>query len=130
MAALTFVRSGVFLLMLGSLFSIFPAMATEVPVISAVELAAQIQKNEAPFLLDVREPQEFEQAHIDGAVLIPLRTLSEHLNEVPKDKPVVVVCRSGNRSCQGTIFLMEHGFTNVKNLDGGMIAWSKRIASR
>jgi phage shock protein E len=76
-------------------------------------------------LIDVREPDEYQAGHIPGAVLWPLRDLPQHLGEVPKDKTVIAVCRSGNRSGKATDFLRQTGFDNVHNMQGGMIAWEK-----
>jgi len=74
-------------------------------------------------VIDVREDWEFAEGHIPGAVLIPLQSLPERLDEVPRDQPVVVACRSGNRSGQAFRFLEGEGFDNVSNMTGGMIAW-------
>lgn len=78
-------------------------------------------------LIDVRQPDEFtsDLGHIPGAKLIVLDTLPEHINEIPKDKTVVFVCRSGGRSARATDFAVEHGFKNVYNLKGGMILWNE-----
>ena len=75
-------------------------------------------------MLDVRTPEEWNEYHIPGSTLIPLDQLETRLNEVPKDKDVVVVCRSGNRSLSATRQLASAGF-NVVNLRGGMLAWSR-----
>jgi rhodanese-related sulfurtransferase len=75
------------------------------------------------FILDVREPFEWDEIHIPGATLIPLDTLASRMSDVPRDKPIVVVCRSGNRSQHGRDILLNAGFTNVTSLDGGMRAW-------
>ena len=76
-------------------------------------------------VLDVREPDEFTGAlgHIAGAQLIPLGSLSENFNKVSKEKPVVVVCRSGARSAQATMMLKNAGYAKVANLAGGMQRW-------
>lgn len=77
-------------------------------------------------LLDVREAAEFssrELGHATGATLIPLGTLRERLSELPKDKPVVVLCRSGRRSAQACAILDKAGFPQVANIPGGMIRW-------
>lgn len=68
--------------------------------------ASQYQKDGA-FMLDVREPDEWNAGHIPGAVLVPLGDLPTRLNEVPKDKEIVVVCRSGNRSATGRDILLS-----------------------
>jgi rhodanese-related sulfurtransferase len=91
--------------------------------IDAKQLEEQLAAASAPVLIDVRQPSEYEDAHIQGAKLIPLGELPERLAEIPKDKPVVVYCRSGARSARAAAFLREKGFTNIENLSGGMISW-------
>ncbi len=92
--------------------------------ISAVEAA---QKREAgAFLLDVRQPDEWEAVHIPGATLIPLDQLETRLNEVPRDQEVVVVCRSGNRSATGRDILLNAGFKQVTSMAGGMNDWQRQ----
>jgi phage shock protein E len=81
-----------------------------------------ISKPPRPFLLDVRSPEEFQQGHISGAVLIPLGELMDHLDRVPKDKLVVCVCASGSRSSVATRRLEKAGY-QVKNMKGGMSRW-------
>lgn len=75
------------------------------------------------FLLDVRTPEEFATGHISGAANISVQTLAARLAEVPKDEPVVVYCRSGNRSATAVQMLKEAGYTTVYDL-GGVIAWT------
>jgi sulfur dioxygenase len=76
-------------------------------------------------VVDVREPDEFEGplGHIIGARLVPLDTLADKAKDIPKEKPVVTVCRSGARSAQATVILQRQGFTKVANLAGGMLRW-------
>lgn len=76
-------------------------------------------------IVDVREESEYhgELSHIHGAELVPLATLSERARDWDKDQPVVLVCRSGGRSAQGTVLLQKAGFEKVANLAGGMIGW-------
>ena len=76
-------------------------------------------------ILDVREDWEYAEGHIPGAVLLPLGSIPDRLSEIPQDKTVVAVCRSGNRSGQATQFLRQQGFDNVHNMEGGMIAWDE-----
>lgn len=85
------------------------------------------QKKDQVALIDVRQPEEFtgDLGHIPGSQLIVLDTLADHLNEIPKDRTVVFVCRSGGRSARATSFAIEHGFQNVYNLKGGMILWNE-----
>lgn len=83
--------------------------------------------DEGAAILDVREPWEFEQARIEGAVLIPLKSLSGRVAEVPTDRPVVVNCHHGGRSMQAVNFLRQQGLNNVTNLEGGIDRWSLEI---
>ena len=78
-------------------------------------------------LLDVREPQEYAQGHAPGSVLIPLGELDQRLAEISqyKDKPVALICRSGNRSAHAQKVLLKAGFTATTNIEGGMIAWQR-----
>lgn len=73
-------------------------------------------------LLDVRTPQEFASGHIPGAVNISLQTLESRLSELPTDRPIVVYCRSGNRSATAASILLRRGFTQLYDL-GGIITW-------
>ena len=74
-------------------------------------------------LVDVREVQEFKQGHIAGAVNIPLSQIERRLNEIPKDKPVYLYCRSGMRSKQAAKLLSRHGYNEISQLNGGISVW-------
>jgi rhodanese-related sulfurtransferase len=74
------------------------------------------------YLLDVREPYEWEAGHVEGAVHVPMGEVMSRLAEIPVDRDVVVVCKVGGRSAQVVEYLNEVGRTAV-NLDGGMYAW-------
>jgi len=77
-----------------------------------------------PFvLLDVRTQEEYQAGHIQGAKLMPVQTLADHLAEVPKDKQVYVYCHSGSRSAKAAKLLASHGFTRIENMQGGIEAW-------
>ena len=76
-------------------------------------------------IFDVREPFEYDEKHIPGVTLIPLGEVPNRTNEIPKDKTVIMTCRSGNRSGQATDYLRSQGFTNVHNMEGGIVAWEK-----
>ena len=100
-----------------------PAAAAALPAeISVADAAAK--RDAGAFILDVRQPDEWNAVHIPGATLIPLDQLEARVNEVPKDKEVVVVCRSGNRSQQGRDILKSAGFSQVTSMAGGMNQWS------
>jgi rhodanese-related sulfurtransferase len=75
------------------------------------------------FLLDVREQSEWNEAHITGAVLVPLGQLSTRLSEIPADRDVLIICRSGNRSAQARDVLRAAGYPNATSINGGMNAW-------
>ena len=76
-------------------------------------------------VLDVREPTEFSGplGHIRGATLVPLGDLAQRAKELPKDKPIVAVCRAGSRSAHATAILQKAGFADIANLPGGMLRW-------
>jgi len=75
-------------------------------------------------LLDVRESDEYAQSHIAGSLWIPLGELSSRLQELPRDRLIIVVCRSGARSAQGRDTLLASGFKKVTSLSGGIQAWT------
>jgi len=88
-----------------------------------VARAYQMYKDGA-FVVDVRTQEEWDDVHIPGTVLIPLDELPARLSEVPRDKDVVVVCRSGNRSKEGTQILLDAGYDRVVCMKGGIREWS------
>ena len=96
---------------------------TSLPLEITVNEAAA-KREAGAFILDVREQEEWNAVHIPGATLIPLGSLSERLSEIPKDKEIVVVCRSGNRSAQGRDILLRNGFEMVTSMAGGMKQWA------
>jgi len=75
------------------------------------------------FVLDVRTVEEWNEFHAPNSTLIPLDQLASRLNEVPRDRQVVVVCRSGNRSQQGRDILLNAGFEQVTSMTGGLNEW-------
>jgi rhodanese-related sulfurtransferase len=84
---------------------------------------ADLHASDSIVVLDVREPFEHERGVIPGALELPLGDLPQRIDEVPMDRPVVLVCRSGNRSDQARHYLESEGFENVHNMLGGMNAW-------
>ncbi|MEO5912616.1 MAG: molybdopterin-synthase adenylyltransferase MoeB [Luteolibacter sp.] len=91
--------------------------------ITTSELRTQLQGPFDGLLIDVREPDEYAVAHIEGSRLIPLKTLPEQLDSLPKDREILVHCKAGGRSAKAVQMLLDHGFTRVKNVTGGMDAW-------
>ncbi len=88
-----------------------------------VQTTAALREQPDVMILDVREQDEWDAGHIPGAVFMPMGQVPDRLSEIPKDKTVIVQCRSGNRSSQVTDFLVQQGFTNVHNMAGGLNAW-------
>jgi rhodanese-related sulfurtransferase len=80
-------------------------------------------REEGAFVLDVRQPEEWVEYHVPGSTLIPLDQLESRLAEVPRDREVLVVCRSGNRSATGRDILLQAGFSEVTSLAGGLSQW-------
>ena len=101
--------------------------AADAPEITVEELNHRRKAGEALLLLDVREPQEYEIARIEGARLIPLGQLPDRLGELRNDVALVVHCHSGMRSARAVQFLRQNGFPQAVNLAGGIDAWSERI---
>jgi len=91
------------------------------------ELKRKIDAKEDFFLLDVREPTEFQIGRIPGSTLIPLGEVPQRVNEIPRDKEIVVHCKMGARSATAAAFLRQQGYKNVKNLKGGILDWSDKI---
>ena len=80
-------------------------------------------REDGAFVLDVRTQEEWDAGHIPGATLIPLDQLASRVSEVPADQPVVVYCRSGNRSKSGRDILTAAGLEQVTSMNGGIGAW-------
>jgi adenylyltransferase/sulfurtransferase len=97
-----------------------------IPQISAKELKHKLDSGENIFVLDVREPHEYQIANL-GAKLIPLGDLPARLAELDKNREIVVHCKSGGRSQKASEFLAQNGFKNVANLAGGITAWSNDV---
>ena len=83
-----------------------------------------------PRLLDVREPWEFQLAHIDGSELLPMQTIPNRVDQLDRSHPTVVICHHGTRSLQVVAFLERHGFENLHNLQGGIDAWARQVDLR
>lgn len=96
------------------------------PTIDVGEADRRFREDPArPVLLDVREPSEFAAVRAPGAVLLPTSTFTARLDELPLDRPLLVICHSGNRSAAVTGFLVRSGRADVANVAGGMDAWER-----
>lgn len=96
-------------------------------VISPKELKARLDKGDMLVLVDVREDWEYSLAKIDGSILMPLGTLPQSLAQLSRDAEIIAICHHGMRSADATNFLLQQGFPNVKNLVGGIDAWSTQV---
>src|SRR5688572_1687296 len=95
--------------------------------ITPVELKKKLDAGETPFILDVREPNEYQINKIAGSTLIPLGELPRRYQELPRDREIIAQCKMGGRSAKAMEFLKTVGFTNVKNLRGGILEWIDKV---
>lgn len=117
-----------------ALFVILGMLAYK-PVIQAVygiknlppPQAVLVMNREDGIVVDVCEPKEYDQNHIVNAINLPLSALQKRVGELDKyrGRPVIVSCRSGNRSVRGALILRKHGFEKVYSLAGGILAWQR-----
>ncbi len=96
--------------------------------ISVQELKSRLDAGESPLVIDVREPYEYEEYNI-GAELISLGDIPNKLPDLEeyKEKEVIVLCKSGMRSAGAQQFMMKNGFTNVRNMEGGIMEWKRQF---
>ena len=99
--------------------------AASLPDQISVETVHQIRGQDDVFVIDVREQVEYDEWHIPDLTLIPMSTFEQNMDQLPKDKEIIVTCNSGNRSGQVTAFLQQNGYTNVHNMEGGIQAWDE-----
>ena len=95
--------------------------------ISPVELKRRLDAGEDLFILDVREPNEYQINRIAGSTLIPLGELPRRYQELPRDREIIAQCKMGGRSAKAQDFLKSVGFSNVKNLRGGILEWIDKV---
>jgi sulfur-carrier protein adenylyltransferase/sulfurtransferase len=95
--------------------------------IDVVELKQKIDRGDKFVLIDVREPHEYKICSIPGAKLIPLGEFPQHVGEFDKDADIVIHCRSGMRSAKACAVLKQNGFEHVRNVVGGILAWSDKV---
>jgi rhodanese-related sulfurtransferase len=108
----------------GTVVPVAPVASSVAALPAEVSIAdAASMRDAGAFVLDVREPDEWSQGHIPGATLIPLGELAGRVGELPRDRSIVVICRSGNRSAQGRAVLLGAGFPSVTSVTGGMTDW-------
>src|ERR1700712_4704902 len=88
-----------------------------------VQQAQEMLNGGDAVLIDVREPNEFTEVHAKDARLMPLSTFPRHLSEIPQDKDVLLICRSGGRSGQASMIATQAGLKRIHNVQGGTLAW-------
>jgi rhodanese-related sulfurtransferase len=103
-----------------------PAAVNMTPMTQEALLEHQAKHPEHLFVLDVRSPEEFKEGHVPGAVNIPYDQMAARLAEVPKDKDVVLYCRSGRRAGIAADVLAANGYTRLSHLEGDMPAWLEK----
>jgi adenylyltransferase/sulfurtransferase len=101
--------------------------SVQVPEIEARELKRWLDRGDDVFILDVREPHEYQICRIEGSTLIPLGDLPRRAHELDSARTIVAHCRLGQRSAQAVDFLRQAGFRKVWNMKGGIIAWSDQV---
>lgn len=87
----------------------------------------ELERNKNKTLIDVREPQEYQEGYIPGAINIPLSQLKSRINQIPKDKDVFLYCRSGMRSKQAARILVRNKYENLSHLQRGIISWQGKV---
>jgi rhodanese-related sulfurtransferase len=98
-----------------------------IPAVDVTDAKARLAGDDGtkPLLVDVRELDEFRDARVEGAVLVPMSSFAQQHAELPKDRPLLVMCASGSRSAAATGFLLRNGWTDVANVTGGITAWQR-----
>ena len=95
--------------------------------IDVTELKAKMDRGDQFVLIDVREPHEYKIANIPGSRLIPLGEFPKHVQELDPEADIVIHCKSGMRSAKACGILRQAGFPHVRNVVGGILAWSDRV---
>ncbi len=90
--------------------------------VSVQQAKEMIDRGEV-FILDVRTQEEYNESHINGSTLIPVQELDTRFKELPRDKKILVYCRTGSRSATASEILVNNGFTQVYNMQGGITEW-------
>jgi hydroxyacylglutathione hydrolase len=101
------------------------AMLTTAPEIPEIDVSTLATAKADGVLLDVREPDEYLHGHVPGALNLPQADIASRLSDIPRDKPLFVICQAGYRSRRAAQFLWQSGFDNVSSVTGGSLAWSE-----
>jgi len=111
-------------LVIGMMFCVSSGFAAQgYKNIMSPEAKKLVEQKKNVYLLDVRTPQEYAQAKLKGSVLIPINEIERRVNEVPKNRPILVLCAVGSRSNLVAGFLVNKGYGEVYNLTDGLVGW-------
>ena len=106
-------------------------MPPPIPTVTVTEAAARQSDGSGAILVDVRERNEHVELRAVGAVLLPMSELATRIDELPRDRGLLFVCRSGARSGRVTAWFVQQGYADVANVEGGMLAWhAARLPTR
>jgi rhodanese-related sulfurtransferase len=100
------------------------AQQPQIMDISPAEVFQIMENDEDYLIVDIRTQEEYDSGHLEGALLLPVQELEDRLDELPMDKPIIVYCRSGNRSRTAANILIDNGFTMVYDM-GGISSWTE-----
>ncbi|WP_339316679.1 rhodanese-like domain-containing protein [Paenibacillus sp. FSL R10-2734] len=104
--------------------------SASVRTLKVAEFRSEMQQSKNKLLIDVREPEEYKSGFIPGAKNIPLSQLEQRLGDIPKDRDVLLYCRSGMRSKNAARILGKHGYTRLAHLQGGISSWDGKLSRR
>lgn len=104
--------------------------SASVRTLKPAEFRSEMDKSKTKLVIDVREPDEYKSGFIQGAKNIPLSQLEQRLGEIPKDRDVLLYCRSGMRSKSAARILSKHGYTRLAHLQGGVSSWDGKLGRR
>ena len=96
-----------------------------IPSVDVLEANRRLEGNERALVVDVREPNEFSVVRLPGSALFPLSTFALRHGDIPRDRPILVLCAAGSRSLAATAHLLRSGWTDVVNVAGGIDAWQR-----
>ncbi|MFV9506930.1 MAG: SulP family inorganic anion transporter [Oscillochloridaceae bacterium umkhey_bin13] len=105
---------------------LLPLDAPGPPTLTPRALWQELHSTRPPLVVDVREPREFREGHVPGAILVPLDRLLSEASDLPNDGPIVLVCRSGRRSVRAAAALRAQGYRDLRLLEGGLLAWESQ----
>lgn len=101
-------------------------MSLRHPTIPSIDVAeARAKSGEGAVIVDVREPGEFAAVRVEGAALFPISTFALRFGDLPRDRPLLVMCAAGSRSLAATAHLIRNGWSDVVNVAGGIEAWQR-----